>query len=75
MGNTECVMGERTKKTLQALCLTLKDVARAVGMSHDSLRGWSAGRTEPSPDNRAALAAFMRTHAARLVKLAEELES
>lgn len=68
-------MGEQTKETLRALCLTLKDVAAAIGMSHDSLRGWSAGRTEPSRENREALVTFMRGHAAKLVKLADEMEA
>jgi hypothetical protein len=36
--------------------------------------GWSAGRTNPSPENRAALAAYARQRAAELEELAGELE-
>lgn len=43
-------------------------------MSHDTAKGWSAVRTDPSPENRQALAAFMREHANKLVAVAEEME-
>ena len=66
-------MGEKEKEVLSLVCLTLKELAASLGVSYTSVRNWSAGRPMPS-DARRALAAFMRTHAARLVKLAEELE-
>ena len=59
---------------LRAACLTLKGMAEAVRVPPTTVRNWSVGRIEIPPEHRAALAAFMRTHAARLVKLAEELE-
>jgi len=37
------------------------------------MRNWTSDRAMDG-ENRAALAAFMRTHAGRLLKLAEELE-
>ena len=49
-------------------------MAIAVGVGYDTMKSWSSGRTDPSPENRAALAAFMRKHAAKLERLAEELE-
>jgi hypothetical protein len=49
-------------------------VACALGVSHDTAMGWSAGRTNPSPENRAALAAYARQRAAELEELARELE-
>ena len=45
-----------------------------VPVPYSTVRNWSSGRTDFPDENRTALAAFMRTHAARLVKLAEELE-
>ena len=68
-------MGEMIIGLVKALCLPQAQLSEELGVPYDTVRGWSSGRAEPSPDNRAALAAFMRTHAARLLKLAEELES
>ena len=59
--NTNGVMGELTKRALGILSPPLRQVARAVGVSYDTMKGWSAGRTDPSPDNRRALAAYMRS--------------
>ena len=68
-------MGEQIEQIVRLLHMPFAAIAKEVGVGYDTVKGWSSGRAEPSPDNRAALAAFMRTHAARLVKLAEELES
>lgn len=67
-------MGELTRRIFGLLRPSLKDVAIAVGVGYDTMKSWSSGRTDPSPENRAALAAFMRKHAAKLERLAEELE-
>ena len=68
-------MGEIIIGLMKALCLPQAQLSEALGVPYDTVRGWSSGRAEPSPENRAALAAFMRTHAGRLLKLAEELEN
>jgi transcriptional regulator with XRE-family HTH domain len=67
-------MGEEIRNALRLLCPSLLDVATALGVSHDTARGWSSGRTNPSPENRAALAAYARQRADELHKLARELE-
>ena len=67
-------MGEMIIGLVRALCLPQAQLSEELGVPYDTVRGWSSGRADPSPENRAALASFMRTHAARLVKLAEELE-
>ena len=68
-------MGELIQGAMKILCLPQAELAPRMGVPYDTVRGWSSRRAEPSPDNRAALAAFMRKHAAELVKLAEELET
>ena len=67
-------MGEQTEAVIRLLHLPMAEIAAGVGVSYDTVKGWSYGRSEPSPENRAALLSFMRKHAAELVKLAEELE-
>lgn len=67
-------MGEEIRSALRLLCPSLLDVANALGVSHDTAKGWSAGRTNPSPENRAALAAYARKRARELERLAEELQ-
>ena len=67
-------MGEATKRLLAILSPPFREVAAAVGVSYDTVKGWSAGRTDPSPENRAALATYARRQAAELARLADELE-
>ncbi len=50
----------------------LANVSAAVGQW--TVRGWSSGRADSSPDNCRAPASFVREHAADLVKLDEEVE-
>lgn len=67
-------MGEEIRSALRLLCPSLLDVANALGVSHDTVKGWSAGRTNPSPENRVALASYARQRAAELLELADTLE-
>ena len=67
-------MGQLMQRLIKLVCLPQATLAAELTLSNDTVRSWSAGRTDPSPENRTALAAFMRKHAAELVKLAEELE-
>ena len=67
-------MGELVRMTLQQVCISLKHVARGVGVSQDTVKGWSMGRTDPSPENRAALVAFLRAHSEKVAGLADDLE-
>ena len=67
-------MGEREGELLRLACLSLKDIADAVGVPHTTVRNWSVGRIEIPRDQRSGVAAFMREHAGLLVEAAEELE-
>ena len=53
---------------------SLPVIAEALGVSHDTVKSWSSGRIEPSPENQQALAAFMRSHGEKLIEAAERLE-
>lgn len=67
-------MGDDDRTALKLVCFPQKDLANALGVSYSTLRNWSSGRIEIPAENRAALAAFMRKHAQRLVAAAERLE-
>ena len=67
-------MGDETKSVIRLLHLPMEDIAKGTRVSYDTVKGWSYGRSDPSPENRLALAAFMRAHAARVLDAAEELE-
>ena len=67
-------MGEKEGELLRLACLTLKEIAEAVDVPHTTVRNWAAGRIEVPREARVAIAAFMRKHAAELVKLAAELD-
>ena len=62
------------QRLIKLVCLPQAMLAAQLGISSDTVRSWSAGRADPSPENRAVLAAFMRKHAAKLERLAEEME-
>ena len=67
-------MGTQIRDCLRLINYSLSQLAAALGVSHDTAKGWSAGRTFPSPENRTALAKFMRQHAKKLAAAADELE-
>ena len=67
-------MGERTERILRLLHMPFTEIATQVGVGYDTVKGWSAGRADPSGTNRQALADFLRRHAKRLEAAAEELE-
>ncbi len=50
------------------------ELADALAVPYDTARGWSSGKTDPSPENRQALAGFMRQHAKQLLEAADSLE-
>ena len=72
--NTDGVMGKLIRDCIRLINFSLPRLAEVLGVSHDTVKGWSAGRTDPSLENRASLAEFMRKHAKELMKAAEELE-
>ena len=59
-------MSEATKNLVKLVCLPIKDLSEALGVPYDTVRSWSSGRTDPSPENRAALLRFMGEHAKKL---------
>ncbi len=66
-------MGDYTKSALRLLHLPLEEIAEGVGVGYDTVKGWSSGRSDPSLENRAALATFMRHHAEEVARVAEEM--
>ncbi len=67
-------MGEETQRLIKLVCVPIVELASAIRVPYDTVRGWSSGRADPSPENRTALADFMRQHAKKLVAAADELE-
>ena len=67
-------MGEETQDLIKLVCVPILELSRALGVPYDTVRGWSSGRADPSPENREALAKFMRQHAQKLLIAAGELE-
>ncbi|MEX2374321.1 MAG: helix-turn-helix transcriptional regulator [Dehalococcoidia bacterium] len=63
-------MPNSTRDLLAHLAISLKDVAKAIGVSHETVRGWSSGRSEPTPKNREKLLSFVEQHNTRLGDLA-----
>lgn len=66
-------MSEETKNLIKLVCLPIKDLSEALGVPYDTVRSWSSGRIDPSPENRAALLKFMGEHANKLWSAVEEL--
>ncbi len=50
------------------------DIATWAGVSYHTVREWRLGRRSPSPDAAVRLAEGARKYAARVVKLADQLE-
>ena len=67
-------MGTQIRDCLRLINYSLAQLSDVLGVSYDTAKGWSAGRTDPSPENQAALAKFMRQHAKKLVAAADELD-
>ena len=67
-------MGEETQRWIKLACVPIVELSRVLRVPYDTVRGWSSGRADPSPENRQALAKFMRDHAKKLVAAADELE-
>jgi hypothetical protein len=61
-------------KLLATVRPTLGDVADWVKASRALVDVWREGRYQPKPDDRAALVKAIRHHAARLLKLADQVE-
>ena len=68
-------MSEDTKSLIKLVCLPIKDLSRDLGVPYDTVRSWSSGRIDPSPENRAALLKFMGEHAKKLRATVDELEA
>lgn len=66
-------MGERVRTVMRALCLSQAQLADHLEVPYDTVRGWSSGRADPSPENRQLVITFIRQHADRLVAAADEL--
>ncbi len=67
-------MGEDTQNLLKLICLPIVELSKALAVPYNTVRSWSSGRVDPSPENQQALATFMREHAKKLIEAAERLE-
>jgi len=74
MSTQSALVPDTVRDLLAHLAISLKDIAKAIDVSHETVRGWSYGRSDPAPENRAKLLAFVRQHRETLAKLAQELE-
>lgn len=72
--NTKGVMTERMRRALKLVCLPMTELAESLGVGYDTVKGWSSGRADPSPENREIFVTFIRAHAHKLLELAEDLE-
>lgn len=54
---------------------TQSDLARAAGISYDSLRSWAIGRRSPRESTVQKLAEGLRKKAEELERLADELDT
>lgn len=66
-------MPSSIRDLLARLAISRKEVAKAVGVSHDTVRGWASGRSEPTGENREKLLTFVEHHRALLGELAKDL--
>jgi DNA-binding transcriptional regulator YiaG len=73
MSTHNVLVNDATQHLLKLLAISLREVAEAIDVSHDTIRGWSYGRSAPSPENREKLLNFVREHAQRLDAAADEL--
>lgn len=68
------VVSEEIQALMKLISPPLHQVARELGVAYDTVRGWAAGKSDPSPENRARLVGYIREHARHLEEAAEELE-
>ena len=61
-------------KVLDAVTVTLKDVAGWLEVSHHTVRAWRLGNRTPDSVKQRQLAAALRKHARQLQRFADQLE-
>lgn len=54
---------------------SMTDIAKRLGVSYDTVRSWSIGRTTPKADNLKELATYFDEQADRLRGLASEIRA
>ena len=62
------------RRLLKLLHAPLAQIADGVGVSYDTVKAWSHGRSRPTPANRMALVHFVRRHTAELRTIAARLD-
>lgn len=62
------------KKVVKESGLSQSQLAADSGLSYAGIRAWLKGERESQPESRKKLAAGLRRRAAKLEKLADELE-
>ncbi len=74
MSTQSVSVSEEIQELLKLVSISQKQLASELGVPYDTVRGWSSGRADPTPENREKLVAFVREHAGRLKEAAEGLE-
>ena len=68
-------MHDQSKRLFRLLRLPFANIAADLGVGYDTVKDWSSGRVDTTPEHRKALAAFVRDHAAELNRFADELDA
>jgi transcriptional regulator with XRE-family HTH domain len=63
------------RSVLNALTLSLREIANELGVSHDTVKSWSAGRRSPSRAHLARLADMLETRSGDLQDHADALRA
>ena len=74
MGQTPSGPNDLQRIALDLPCVTLDDLADALGELPKALRGYQEGDSEMPPVLKHRLAEFLRQHASTMTRLAEELD-
>lgn len=74
MSETPCSPEEIQRIALELPCVTVDDLAEALGEHPESLRRYREGRSRMSPVLTHRLAEFLRQHASTMTRLAEQLD-
>ena len=59
---------------MKLLCLPLKELAEELDTSYSNVRNWSSGAKDIPEKYRRAIAVFMRRHAKRIARAADQME-
>ena len=61
------------KDATDLLAVPLETVAEVVGREYSTVMAYRMGKREPTPEVRERLAAYMRSHGARVIEAADQV--